>query len=351
MSNLTNLNIFETGIADENLISLNKQCKERKFTDHTDTRKVDQAISLLKQYRGEARIIAGGTDIISLMKNKVLLPRVLINIKTIPGLSYIKEAAGELKIGSLTTIHEIENSAVIKDKYRILAEAAHSVAAPQIRNMGTVGGNLCQSVRCWYYRRSSATGRSFFCRRKGGDQCFAVTGDNTHSAIIGRGVCRAVCPSDLAPALIALDARLKIAGPSGEKIVPLGRFYTNMGNVLEIDEIILEIQVPALRSGIKQKFLKFRIRKAIDFAVSSAAAVITIEDSKCCDARIVLGGVAPTPYRAVYADEALKGKAITVEVAEEAGKLALKEAVPLSMNGYKVPISETLVKRAILEGL
>jgi len=346
---LTNLEIFNAKTADETLSWLSKQWKERRYVDHFDARTIDDAISLLSQYREEARIIAGGVDLISLMKSEVTLPKVLVNIKTIPDLTCINEDAEGLKIGTLTTIHDIEMSAIIGAKYSMLAEAAHSVAAPQIRNMATIGGNLCQSVRCWYYRRSPATGRSFFCQRKGGEQCYSETGDNTYHAIIGGEECHAVCPSDMAPALIALNAKVKIASPVGDRLLPLDEFYTNMGNVLHSDEIITEIQVPTLEPGTKQQYLKFRLRKTIDFAISSVAAAITTEDDRVSDARIVLGGIAPTPYRAIYAEASIKGKVITESVAEAAAKAALSEAVPLSMNAYKLPITEALIRRAMLE--
>ena len=346
---MTNLEIFNAKTVDETLSWLSKQWKKRRYVDHFDARTIDDAISLLSQYREEAKIIAGGVDLISLMKSEVTLPKVLVNIKTIPDLAYIKEDAEGLKIGPLTTIHDIEMSAIIGDKYRMLTEAARSAAAPQIRNMATVGGNLCQSVRCWYYRRSPATGRSFLCRRKGGEQCYSETGDNTYHAIISGGECHAVCPSDMAPALIALAARLKIAGPDGYRLLPLDEFYTNLGNVLHSDEMITEIQVPSPKPGTRQRFHKFRLRKAIDFAISSVAAAITTEDDRVSDARIVLGGIAPTPYRAIYAEASIKGKVITESVAVAAAKAALGEAVPLNMNAYKLPITEALIRRAMLE--
>ena len=310
---------------------------------------VEEAASLLSGYMGKAKVIAGGVDIIRLMKNEVILPDALVNIKTIPGLAFIKENDDGLKIGSMTTIHDIDTSKVTRDRYSLLAEAAHSVAAPQLRNMSTVGGNLCQEVSCWYYRMSPVTGRSFSCRRKGGKQCYAVTGDNTYHAIINGGKCHAVCPSDMAVALIALDAKVKIASQDGGKIIPLEEFYTAMGNILKTDEIITEIQVPHLGPSVRQRYLKFRIRKTIDFAIVSVAATLTTETGVVSDARIVLGGIASTPYRANSAEEAIKGSRITENVAEIVAKEAIAEAKPLTMNSYKLPITEALVKQAILE--
>ena len=345
---MTNLEIFGTKTVDEALSRLSKHWQERKYIEHFTAKTIDDAVFLLSQYMEEAKIIAGGVDLVSLMKNKVRTPKVLVNIKTIPDLAYITEDAEGLKIGTRTTIKDIETSVIIRDKYSLLVEAAHSVASPLVRNMATIGGNLCQDVRCWYYRRSPVTGLTFFCHRKGGEQCFAVNGENQYHAIIGGNECHAVCPSDMAPALLALGARLKIAGPTGDKTIPLEEFYTPLGNILKPNEIITEIQVPTLRSGTKQRYLKFRLRKTIDFALSSVASVITIEAGVVSQARITLGGVAPTPYRALSAEETLKGKVITERLAATAAKAALSEAIPLSQNAYEVPITETLVKRAIL---
>jgi len=292
--------------------------------------------------------MAGGVDLISLMKDGVVEPKALVNLKTIQDLTYIREDAEGLKIGALTSIDEIENARVIKDKYTMIAEAAHSVASPQVRNMATIGGNLCQEVRCWYYRRSPVTGTSFYCLRKGGKHCYAIAGRNEYHAIFRTGKCFAVCPSDLAPALIALEAKVKVARLDGERVVPLERFYTPLGNILEPDEIITEILVPAQPPDSKQKYLKFRLRKSIDFAISSVAASIIAESGRITKARIVLGGVAPTPYRAIRAEEVLKGQMITASVVEASAKAAVKEAKPLSLNAYKVPITEALVKRAIV---
>ena len=261
----------------------------------------------------------------------------------------LTEDAEGLTIGALATIRDIETSAIIKGKYSMLAEAAHSVASPQIRNMATVGGNLCQDVNCWYYRRARVTGRTFACRRKGGTICYAVAGDNRYHAIIGGKECFAVCTSDMAPALVALDAAIKIAGPNGERVIPLEEFYTALGNILKPDELITEIQVPTVKPNTKQRYLKFRLRKAIDHAIASVAVAISTEAGVVINARIVLGGVAPTPYRAFGAEDAIRGKVITDSVAEISAKVAVSEAVPLSMNTYKVPITETLVKRAILD--
>lgn len=312
---------------------------------HFDARSVEEAVSLLSQNPG-ARIIAGGVDLVALMKSQVISPAALVNIKTVPGLAYIREDAQGLKIGPLTTIAQIARSETVRERYPLVAQAASVVGAAQVRNMGTLAGNLCQQVRCWYYRRSPVTGTSFFCRRKGGERCYAVAGENEHHAIFG-DVCDAVCPSDLAPALVALQAVVRTAGPDGEREVPLEHFYTPMGNVLQPDEMITGIEVPAPSSNTRERFLKFRLRKAIDFAIASVAAAVTTESGVVTDARIVLGGVAPGPYRAVSAEEIITGQALSGSLAETAARAALSGASPLSKNAHKVPIAEALVKRAL----
>lgn len=345
---MIDLKLFKTKVIDEALSLLSKYWVEPKHLEYFNARTIDEAVSLLGEYE-EAKIIAGGVDLTRLMKSSVVIPKVLVNIESIPSLAHIIEDAEGLKIGTLTTINDIEKSAIIRDKYNLLTQAAQSVAAPQIRNMVTIGGNLCQAVRCWYYTMSPVTGRSFFCYRKGGTHCYAETGDNRYHAIMGANECHAVFSSDMAPALLALEAKVKIASPNGERIIPLEELYTPLGNILKPNEVITELQVPTQRLGTKQRYLKFRLRRAIDPAISSVAAAITTEAGRVSSAKIVLGATAPHPYRSVEAEETLKGNVITESLAETAAKAAMSKAIPLSMNAYKVAITETLVKRAILE--
>ena len=345
---MIDLKLFKTKVIDEVLLLLSKYRVEPKHLEYLNARTVDEAVSLLDKYEG-AKITAGGVDLIRLMNNEVIAPKLLVSIKTIPDLAYITEDAEGLKIGALTTIRDIETSAIIKDRYSLLAQAAHSVAAPQIRNMVTVGGNLCQEVRCWYYTLSPVTGRSFFCYRKGGTRCYAATGDNRYHGIFGTHECHAAFSSDMAPALLALEAKVKIVSPTGGRIIQLEEFYAPLGNILEPNEMITELQVPTPRLGTRQRYLKFRIRRAIDPAISSVAAAVTVTGGRVSSARIVLGAVAPSPYRSVDAEETLQGKVITESLAQTAAKRAMSKATPLSMNAYKVAITQTLVKRAIME--
>ncbi len=335
---------------EETLLWLSKYWDRPTHPEYYDARTINEAVCLLDEYREEAKIIAGGIDLIGLMKNKVLTPGALINIKNMPRMKYVAENADGIAIGSLTVINDIERSALLKSKYPILFEAARSIASPQIRNMATIAGDLCQDVRCWYYRRSPITGISFDCRRKKENGiCYAVNGENQYHAIIGGTKCFAVCPSDMATVLLALDAKISTVDASGGRVIPIDKFYTAFGNVLEPNEIITAIQVPKVKSGVKQRFLKFRLRKAIDFAIASVAVVITMDNNIVSDARIVLGGVSPEPYRSVKSEEVLTGEPITESVAQKAAEASVSDAIPLSKNGYKVPIIKTLVKRALLE--
>ncbi len=309
---------------------------------HVNATTIDEAASALGS---TAAVIAGGTDLYGVLKGMILPtpPEKLVNIKTIPDLDYIKVEGGVLKIGTLTRLADIAASSDVSTNYPALAEAAHKVGSPQIRNMGTIGGNLCQHVRCWYYRTEHD---EFLCFRKGGQLCYMVGGNNRrHSAILGGQVCFATCPSDTAIALTALDATIV----TSKRSIPIGDFFNVIpGNVLDADEIVTEVQVPQPAAGTKQAFVKWAERKAIDFAEASVAYVLTVAGGNVTDARIVLGGVAPVPWRATSAEDGLKGKAINEANAEAAGTAAVSGNVPLSDNKYKVQIAKTIVKRALL---
>jgi len=317
---------------------------------HINARTVDEACALLKKYEGKAMLNAGGTDLLSTLKGEHLLnyPETVINIKTIPGLDDIKEDSKGLRIGALTTLSNIAGSSVVKEKYKVLAEAAYAVATPQIRNMATLAGNLCQEVRCWYYRYPHAIGGRLLCLRKGSGPCLAVSGDNRYHAILGGKGCFAVSPSDTAVALTALNAVMKIAGARKNRIVPVKDFFTTLGNVLQPGEIVTEIQIPKPLDEAKQTFLRLTLRRPVDFAIVSVASVISLESGMCKDASIALGAVAPMPIKVLKAERILKRKPLESRTAEEAAEAAVVGAKPLSMNAYKVEIAKALVKRAIL---
>ena len=324
----------------------------RSFNHH-NVNSVDEALALLRDYEGRASLIAGGTDLLGTLKGEILpdYPEALINIKTIPGLDHIKEDNEGLKIGALTRLIHIVRSPEVESKYVVLKEAAESVGTPEIRYMGTIGGNLCQDTRCWYYRYPHQMGGRIPCYRKGKGPCHAIKGDSRYHAIMGGKVCLAVCPSDIAIALTALDAEIMVSQTGGERVLPITDFYNTLGHILKPDEILTEIRVPQPPDNAAQAFLKFRLRESVDFAIVSAASVITMEDGICKDARIVLGAVAPTPFRALAAEEAIRGKPIDTSGAEKAAEAAVNNAKPLSMNTYKIEITKTLVKRALLSCL
>ncbi|HUL29163.1 MAG TPA: xanthine dehydrogenase family protein subunit M [Thermodesulfobacteriota bacterium] len=335
---------------EEALSWLNRYWNKPLQPVYYDAKTLEEAVSLLGAYHGEAKIIAGGTDLLGLMKNEVLLPAVLVNIKNIPSMEGIKENSEGLEIGALARINEIERSAILKETYPLLHEAAHSIGSPQIRNMATLGGNLCQQVRCWYYRRSPRTGISFICRRKKeSSPCYAINGENEYHAIFGESGCVAVSPSDMATGLFALDARINTISSKGERAIPIRNFYTPFGQTLDPDEIITSVSVAKTQPHTKQRFIKFRPRKAIDFSTVSVSAVITSANDVIQDARIVVGGVSPLPYEAAAAERVLIGESMKERVAEEAAEAAVRDAMPLSKNGFKVPLVKALIKRSILE--
>ncbi|MFB3885497.1 MAG: xanthine dehydrogenase family protein subunit M [Thermodesulfobacteriota bacterium] len=318
---------------------------------HIDARTVDEACSLLRKYKGKSILNAGGTEVLSILKGECLssYPEAVINIKTLSDLDYIKEEGGMLKIGALTKLSDIVKSPLLKSRCKALVEAAHSVATPQIRNMATLGGNLCQDVRCWYYRYPFQIGGRIECLRKGGKLCNALTGDHRYHSIFGAANrCLAVNPSDTAPALVALNAKTKTT----KRRVDAQDFFAASATaptILDPDELLAEIQIPRPPAKARQSYLKFTLRDPIDFAIVSVASVITVESGTCTDARIVLGAVAPTPVRASKAEEMIKGKPIDQNAAAEAAEQAVADATPLDMNAYKVEIAKSLVKRAILD--
>jgi xanthine dehydrogenase YagS FAD-binding subunit len=307
--------------------------------NHTNATSIAEIKTALAD--GKTTLIAGGTDLVGTLKDNILrdYPSTVINLKTVPGLDYIKEEGGVLKIGAATHLADIAADANIQKKYTALAQAASRVASPHIRDMGTIGGNIAQLHRCWYFRKPE---NRFDCKRKGGNTCFAMTGDNRYHSIFGAmGGCIAVHPSDTAPALIALNAKVV----TDKRSIEAENFFDvkQPGNtVLERDEVITEIQIPAPPKGAKSAFIKFALRKSIDFPIVNCA-VMTGANPRVC-----LNAVAPKPYRAIKAEEALKGKKISEKVAEEAGAAAVADARPLNATKYKVQIAKTLVKRAIL---
>jgi xanthine dehydrogenase YagS FAD-binding subunit len=323
-----------------------------KSFENIDVKSVKEAVGLLQKFNNQkknAAVVGGGSEYLQLMKVRVATPDYLLNLKTIPGLSYIKEEGSGFRIGALTTLTEIEEHKAVQEKLLFLSQAAGEAASPQIRNAGTVGGNLCQRPFCWYFRSPDHN-----CLRKSGQVCFTVAGDSRYHAILGGGPSYIVHPSDLAPALVALGARIKIAGPSGEKTMPLENFFVlpkvnyKRENILGPAEIVTEIQVPAAKAGSKGFYHKVRERQAWDHAIVSVATVVQSSGGTVREARVVLGGVAPAPWRVPKAEEFLRGKKIDETTAQKAGEIALEGAKPLKDNVYKVGLSKSLIQRALL---
>ncbi len=297
------------------------------------------------------RPIAGGQDLLTTMKEYLTRPARVVNLKSIRGLDQITgDARRGLKIGALVTLTQLAEHPVVRRDFPALAEAAHSIATPQIRNLGTVGGNLCQRPRCWYYRLEEAV-----CLKKGGSECFAATGENKYNAILGGGPSYIVHPSDLAPVLVALGASLSITGTEGTRNLALEKFFTlpsegsiRRENVLKNDEIITEINVPASAFAAHSTYLKFKERDSLDFALAAVAAAVELNADKTVkQARIVLGGVAPIPWRVPQAETFLAGKRLDAATLAECARLALDGAKPLAQNAYKVPLTQALVRRAL----
>jgi xanthine dehydrogenase YagS FAD-binding subunit len=316
---------------------------------HFNAYSVDEAVALMGRYGERAAVIAGGTDILGKMKDSILpaYPEALINIKTINGLSDIKESGGMLRIGALALLADIAANPVIKSKYAALAQAAGRTASPHLRNMGTIGGNICQDIRCWYYRNQN---NRFSCLRKKGGRCYAIKGDNRYHSIFGGSVsggCFAVHPSDTAPALVALDAKIITSSRTidAEKFFEVKPVKTT---VLKADEIVTAIQLPEPAAGSSSAFLKFALRRSIDFPIVNCAVMLTRKDGKVSAARICLNAVHVIPYRAVKAEQVITGRALDEAAAEEAGAAAVAEAKPLEHNKYMVAVARTLVKRTLL---
>lgn len=310
---------------------------------------IDQVTSLLSENKEKYYLLAGGTDLLGEIKDEIIEPEVVVDLKSIPNLSYIKKERGGVRIGALTTLTELTEDPVIKQDYPGLHEAALSISTPQLRNVGTVGGNLCQRPRCWYYRDPQV-----ICRKKGGSRCFATRGKNKYHAIFGGGICHIVYPSDLAPALISLDAEISISTPRGDKNLSLADFFTLPGanvrkeNILNPGEVVREIKIPLAKTGEKSTYKKLKERETWDFALVSAAVKGTISGGIFKDIKIVLGGVAPVPWRLEKAEKSIRGKKTTENLLRQAAREALKDASPMTENGYKKELAEAVIYRAAM---
>jgi xanthine dehydrogenase YagS FAD-binding subunit len=310
----------------------------------------DAAADLAKEKaHGRVMLLAGGTDLLGAMKDNLAAPERLVSLTHVKEVMGIRPVAAGLRIGAATLLVDVAESTVVQEKAPLLAMAAGKVGTPQIRNMGTLGGNLCQRPRCWYYRNN------YPCYKHGGNTCFSALGENDYHAILDAGPSFIVHPSDTASALVALGASARIVGAGGrERTVPMDKFFVlprdnvRRENVLLPDEILAEIMVPTAAAGSKATFVKEMVREVWDFPLCSVAAMVTLQNGVVQDARVVLGGVAPIPYRALKAEAAIKGQPLTEASAAAAGIAATDGARPLAKNGYKVPLTQAVVKRALL---
>lgn len=329
-----------------------------KNFDLYEPKNVREAVATLVKIGPKAKVLAGGSDLVAgVMKDWVHgagmpLPDALVDLSTVPQLKGIKVDRTGATIGAMTTLTEIVESKELNAQFPLLVQAAHSVASPLIRNFGTLGGNINQRPRCWFFR-----GKDFNCYKKGGDFCYSVGGDNRYHAIIGGELCYIVHPSDTATALLALNATAKITGSKGERTVAFDKYFTGpredilRENVLQPDEVMTEVFIPAPAPGTKQAWSKLKNRQVYDFAVVAVAAAFTTDASgNWADGRVVLGGVSPVPYRATGIEAQLKGKNVKDAVRQAAATIRTA-ARPMSMNAYKVDVAQTMVERTILSAL
>ncbi len=307
-----------------------------------------EALGMLSSQWGEADVLAGGTDLLSLMKEYIHTPKRVISIKGIKELGGIQKASGGLRIGAIVTLDELTESAAVRSEYPSRFQAAMAVSSPQIRNMGTVGGDLCQRPRCWYFRQ----GYGILGQEKG--KSLVPDGENRYHAIFPKSQAYYVNASSLAPALIALGAKVKIAGPNGNRELPVEKLFVvpNSNSARELalaaNEILTEIVIPSAK-GVKNATYEVRQKEALDWPLVTASVAIRMKGSSVASAKVVLGHVGPMPVVAAEAERMLTGKSLTEDVATEAGKNAVSGAQPLNGNAYKLQLARVAVKRALLE--
>src|SRR5437867_1159163 len=310
---------------------------------------ISDALTILNRYGSDAWVMAGGLDSFDWLKDRIKRPRVVVDLSQVQGLRGIKPLNGGLAIGAGTTLTEVVRDPMVRDKFGLLMEAAELVASPQIRNQGTIGGNVSQDTRCWYYRAG------WTCYRAGGNICYAdtPTAINREHAIFDASRCVAVNPSDTAPALIALDAKMVIRSTKGERTVDAENYFIGPATditrmtVLQPGELLTAIRIPATWAGAQYYFEKVRERQVWDFPMVNVAAALKVSNGTIQGSRIVVNAVAAHPMRLKSVEDAVAGKPRTEETAKMAGDLAVQGAQPLAHNGYKIPLMRNLVKRAI----
>jgi xanthine dehydrogenase YagS FAD-binding subunit len=310
---------------------------------------VDDALSLVERYRGDAWLLAGGLDSFDWLKDRIKRPRVVVDLSGVSELRGIRPFEGGLEIGAMTTLTEVVEHQVIQERYGILLDAAEAAASPQIRNQGTIGGNVTQDTRCWYYRSG------WECYRAGGNICYAdtPTAINREHAILGADRCVAVNPSDTAPALITLDAKMVVRNGRGTRVVDAEDYFIGPGTditrmtAIEPGDLLTAIRLPSPWASAQFYFEKVRDRNVWDFALVSVASAMFTSGPTIERIRLAVNGVAPRPLRLARVEDAVRGMPRNEETAEMAGSLAIQGAQPLHHNGYKVPMMRNLVKRAI----
>jgi len=313
---------------------------------------VDDALALQARHGAKAWVLAGGMDSFDWFKDRIKRPEVVIDLSQVKELRGVRPSGDGLEIGAMTTLTEVVRHPLVKEKFSILPDAAEAAASPQIRNQGTIGGNVSQDARCWYYRGG------WPCYRAGGNICYAdtPTGLNREHAIFDANRCVAVNPSDTAPALIALDAKFVVRTPKGEKVVDAENYFIGPGiditrmTILKPGDLLTAIRIPPTWSGAQFYFEKVRDRASWDFPLVNVAAAMKTSGSTIQQIRIAVNGVAAHPVRLTAVEDAVTGKPRNEETAEMAGQIAIRGAEPLQYNGYKVPLLRNLVKRAIRGG-
>ncbi len=309
----------------------------------------DDAVALLAEHGADAWVMAGGQDSFDWLKDRIKRPKVVIDLSQVSGMTGVRDLDGGVEIGAMTTLTELVGDPLVRERFPMLSEAAGLVASPQIRNQGTIGGNVSQDTRCWYYRSG------FPCYRAGGNICYAdtPTAINREHAILGADRCVAVSPSDTAPVMVALDAQMVIRNSSGERVVNAEDYFIGPGiditrmNVLQPGELLTAIRIPSTWAGAEHYFEKVRDRPVWDFPLVNIASVKVVSGGTIERIRIALNGVAAHPWRLTRVEAAITGKPADESTAEMAGAMAIEGAFPLRYNGYKVPLMRNLVKRAI----
>ena len=316
-----------------------------------------EATKLLDQFGAGAKVVAGGSDLLGgVMKDWVQgkgmpIPTQIIDLTTIPNLNGITAGSDGLHLGANVTLTDLIEHKDVQAQVPLLGAAAATIASPLIRNFGTLGGNINQRPRCWFFR-----GENFNCYKKGGDFCYSVTGDNRYHAIIGGELCYIVHPSDTATALLALNAQAKVSGPSGDRTVAFDQYFHGpredvlTENVLKANEIMTEVVIPTPAAGTKMAWNKLKDRQVYDFALVSVAVAFTTDGGNWKDGRVTLGGVAPVPYRATAVEDALKGKDIKSAIKQAAAQVRTV-ARPMSLNAYKIDLVQGLIERTVLQAL